>query len=179
MKWRGSRFRRTWWGCGVNAFDDSFTALIGNEGGYSNNPADPGGETMWGITARVARKHGYDGPMRDLPLDTAKAVAKAEYWDAVRGDELSPRLAFQLFDTCYNSGAGEAVMLLQRSLGVAADGRFGPATMAAIRAFPDEDKLIGRFDANRLLFLADLGTWPNFGRGWARRIANNLLRAMQ
>lgn len=162
----------------MSSFDDAFTALIGNEGGYSNNPADPGGETMWGITARVARKHGYLGDMHYLPQPTAMAIAKAEYWDAVRGDELSPRLAFQLFDTCYNSGAEEAVMLLQRSLGIAADGRFGPATMNAVKAFPDEDKLIGRLDAYRLLFMADLAGWPTFGKGWARRIANNLLRAM-
>jgi lysozyme family protein len=162
----------------VSTFDDAFTALIGNEGGYSNNSVDPGGETMWGITARVARKHGYVGAMRDLPLQTAKAIAKAEYWDTVRGDELSPVLAFQLFDTCYNSGAGEAVMLLQRSLGVTADGSFGPATMSAVKAFPDEYKLVGRLDAYRLLFMADLAGWPTFGKGWARRIANNLLRAM-
>ena len=57
----------------MNSFDDAFDALIGNEGGYSNNPKDPGGETMWGITARVARAAGYTGPMRDLPRDTAKA----------------------------------------------------------------------------------------------------------
>lgn len=162
----------------MSSFDDAFTALIGNEGGYSNNPADPGGETMWGITARVARKHGYQGDMHYLPQPTAMAIAKAEYWDAVRGDELSPRLAFQLFDTCYNSGAEEAVTLLQRSLGITADGRFGPATMNAVKAFPDEDKLIGRLDAYRLLFMADLSGWPTFGKGWARRIANNLLRAM-
>lgn len=162
----------------MSAFDGAFVALIGNEGGYSNNPADPGGETMWGITARVARRHGYEGAMRDLPQATAKQIAKAEYWDAVRGDELSPRLAFELFDGAYNSGPPQAVKWLQRALGIAVDGAFGPATMAAIAAFPSEDKLIGRLDAYRLLFLADLGTWPSFGRGWTRRIANNLLRAM-
>lgn len=162
----------------MSAFDGAFTALIGNEGGYAYNPADPGGETMWGVTARVARKHGYTGAMKDLPLATAKQIAKAEYWDAVRGDELSPALAFQLLDAAYNSGPPQAVKWLQHALGVGVDGAFGPATMAAIAAFPDEDKLIGRLDAYRLLFLADLGTWPSFGRGWARRIANNLLRAM-
>ncbi|HIA2409759.1 TPA: glycosyl hydrolase 108 family protein, partial [Burkholderia contaminans] len=36
----------------MSSFDDAFEALMGNEGGYSNSPADPGGETMWGITAR-------------------------------------------------------------------------------------------------------------------------------
>ena len=48
------------------------------EGGYSNrNPEDdPGGETMWGVTARVAREDGYTGPMRDLPLERAKSIAR-------------------------------------------------------------------------------------------------------
>ena len=49
-------------------FDDAFTALELIEGGYSNDPQDPGGETMYGITARLARAYGYTGAMRDLPL---------------------------------------------------------------------------------------------------------------
>lgn len=162
----------------MSAFDDAFAALIANEGGYANNPADPGGETMWGITARVARKHGYTGAMRGLPLGVARAIAKAEYWDAVRGDELEPELAFQLFDAAYNSGPPQAVKWLQRAAGVAADGAFGPATMVAVRAAPT-GALIARFNGHRLAFLADLSTWPGFGRGWARRIANNLQRVAQ
>ena len=159
----------------MSAFDDAFAGLIDNEGGYSNNPADPGGETMWGITARVARKHGYTGPMRELPLAVARAIAKAEYWDAVRGDELPPALAFHVFDASYNSGPEQAVKWLQRAAGVAADGNFGPVTMKAVLAV-DLEGLIARFDGLRLLFLADLETWPSFGRGWARRIGKNLLR---
>mgnify|MGYP002715655281 FL=1 len=57
-------------------FDKAFDILMVHEGGYSNNPRDPGGETMWGITSQVARKHGYMGPMRDLPLTEAKRIAK-------------------------------------------------------------------------------------------------------
>src|SRR6266478_2656628 len=62
-------------------FDSAFAALIGNEGGYVFDPRDPGGETMYGITSRVAAKHGYAGAMRDLPLELAKSIAKTEYWD--------------------------------------------------------------------------------------------------
>jgi len=143
-------------------FDDAFTALIGNEGGYSNNPADPGGETMYGVTKRVALKHGYTGAMRDLPLDLAKSIAKAEYWDPVGGDELPDKLDFQVFDASYNSGPERA----EHWLGLAQQ----PAT-------DDPEKLIMRFDARRLLFLDSLPTWPSFGRGWCTRIADNLLRA--
>ena len=61
-------------------FNEAFDALIGNEGGYSNNAADPGGETMWGITKRVAVASGYMGQMKDLPRETAKQIAKKNYW---------------------------------------------------------------------------------------------------
>lgn len=79
-------------------FDQAFEALIGHEGGYSNNPSDPGGETMFGITARVARQAGYHGAMRSLPLVTAKQIAKNQYWDAVRADELPAQVRFDVFD---------------------------------------------------------------------------------
>lgn len=159
----------------MSVFTDAFTMLLGNEGGYSNNPADPGGETMYGITARVARAHGYEGPMRNLPLLNAQSIAKTEYWDCCRCDELPPAVAFQVFDACYNSGYERAAQWLQQAAGVYVDNHIGPLTVQAVQR-ADPDKIIMRFDAYRLDFLASLNTWPNFGKGWARRIANNLLK---
>src|SRR3546814_14165144 len=52
---------------------------IGKEGRYSNHPADRGGETMWGITERVARRHGYTRPMRSLPRAKAVAIYRQAY----------------------------------------------------------------------------------------------------
>jgi lysozyme family protein len=69
-------------------FDDAFDALLGVEGGYSNSPSDPGGETMWGITRRVALREGYSGDMHLLPRETAKAIYRRRYWDAVMADRL-------------------------------------------------------------------------------------------
>ncbi|MFC4526397.1 hypothetical protein ISN76_13005 [Dyella halodurans] len=155
-------------------FDHAFAALLGNEGGYSNNPADPGGETMWGVTARVARAHGYAGQMKDLPLSFGRAIAKAEYWDVIHGDDLPEEIAFQAFDAAYNGG--HPVQWLQQAASVTVDGNFGPVTLAAVLA-ADPDKIVMRFDAYRLKYMKDLPTWPNFSRGWADRIANNLLRA--
>lgn len=157
-------------------FDRAFSALVENEGGYSNNPADPGGETMWGITQRVARSHGYAGSMRELPLSIARAIAKAEYWDPVKGDQLPEPLGFQVFDGAYNSGVAQASKWLQQAAGVTADGVIGPATLAAVAAAPALS-LVAKYNAARLLFLAKLPTWPSFGKGWANRIANNLQRA--
>lgn len=67
---------------------------------------------------------------------------------------------------------------LQEAAGVTADGVIGAVTLTTLAA-ADPDKIIMRFDAARLKYLAALGTWPSFGRGWVIRIANNLVRATQ
>jgi lysozyme family protein len=157
----------------MSAFDDAFTALIGNEGGYVNNPADPGGETMWGITKRVAEANGYTDPMIGLSLDTAKQIAKSQYWDKYYCDQFDPRIGFQVFDAAYNGGRPAA--WLQTAAGVRADGIIGPVTIAAVQAL-DARQIVMRFLAYRLQYLGNLSTWHTFGHGWATRIANNLLK---
>ena len=158
------------------SFDQAFQALLGNEGGFVDNPADPGGATRYGITERVARRHGYAGDMRELPLDLAKSIAKAEYWDPINCDELPEEVAFQVFDAYYNGG--HAAQWLQQAAAVDVDGKIGPLTIAAVKA-ADPDKIVMRFDALRLKYLGSLSIWPTFGHGWANRIADNLLRAAQ
>jgi len=143
-------------------FDSSFDQLMGSEGGFVDNPSDPGGATRYGITERTARANGYTGDMRDFPIELAKTIAKKEYWDAVGCDTLPDKLDFQVFDCAYNSGPERAAELLGKALQPATD---------------DTEKVIMRFDSYRLLFLDSLHTWPTFGRGWCRRIAENLLRA--
>lgn len=157
-------------------FDQAFERLIGHEGSYSNHPSDPGGETMYGITLRVAREHGYQGKMIDLPLSEAKRIAKIAYWDAVKADQLPDAVRFDVFDAAYNSGVGQSVKWLQRAAGVQADGVIGPATLTACQAIGGE-RLMARFNGHRLDFLTDLKTWGSFGRGWSKRVAANLKEA--
>lgn len=152
-------------------FDQAFDRLIRHEGGFVDHPADPGGATKWGVTQRVARDHGYTGDMRELPIDEAKRIARAAYWDAVRADSLPPRVRYVVFDGAYHSGVRQSARWLQRALGVAEDGIIGPVTIAAARA-ADEHALMNRVLAQRLRFLTALGNWPSFSRGWARRIAD-------
>lgn len=160
----------------MSSYDEAFDALMNIEKGYSNNPADPGGETMWGITERVARAHGYTGSMRMLPRVTAKDIAKKAYWDVARCDELPPAIAFDVFDTIYNGG--RAVKWLQLAVGASPDGVIGPATIAAANtANPDRTRLI--FNSYRLGYYADLDGFTTFGRGWTRRIASNLMKGGQ
>lgn len=156
-------------------FDQAFDRLLGHEGGYSNHPEDPGGETMWGITVAVARAFGYRGAMRDLPRDTAKAIYRRSYWDAVKAEQLPASVRFDVFDAAVNSGPAQAAKWLQRAVGVPADGAIGPQTLGATaKAGP---MLVAHYNGVRLQFMTELKTWPSFGKGWARRIASNLQRA--
>ncbi len=124
------------------------------EGGYVDHPSDPGGRTNHGITERVARAHGFKGDMRDLSAVKAEEIAKREYWDVIRLDEistLSDAIAQELFDTNLNmwadkAGGRAAIYFLQRQLNalnsqqrhypdVVVDGRIGEKTIAALREF--------------------------------------------
>lgn len=106
----------------MSYFENFFDRLMKHEGGYVNHPRDPGGETMWGVTKRVAQAHGYFGPMRQLPKETAKRITEQSYYKAVKGDQLDRLIAWQLTDAAYNHGNRQAVKFLQRAVGVSADG---------------------------------------------------------
>lgn len=155
------------------SFDQAFEIIIdpSHEGDYSNNPMDPGGATRYGCTERVARARGYAGDMRDLPLSFAKAVAKTDYWDKYQCDQFAPAIGFAVFDCAYNGG--NPAEWLQQAACVKVDGVIGAQTIAALRA-ADPMKIVMRFTALRLSYMADLKVWPVFGRGWCKRIANNL-----
>ena len=156
-----------------NTMTDNFTTAInrvlGNEGGYANNPADPGGETQWGISRRSYPNLDIQGLTREM----AVALYRRDFWDRANLDALPLGLASQLLDFAVNSGTATATRALQRAVGVADDGVVGPHTQAAIAAMPAHD-LVMRFLAERLLFMTGLKAWGDFGRGWARRIANQL-----
>lgn len=124
-------------------------ATIGKEGGYSNHPADRGGPTRWGITQAVAHRNGYRGDMYALPRETAIAIYRAEYFEKpgfVGVAALSPAIAEELFDTGVNMGPAIPSMMLQRCLNalnrggtdypdLLVDGKIGPGTIAALRAY--------------------------------------------
>lgn len=157
-------------------FDEAFHRLLGHEGFYSNDPHDPGGETCWGVTVSVARANGYAGPMEAMPSAVAKGIYRAQYWDAIAADHLPEGIRFDVFDAAVNSGLRAAALWLQRASGAVADGKIGPKTLAAA-ASADPARLLALFNGHRLLAMTDMRGWPSFSRGWARRIARNLLEA--
>lgn len=155
-------------------FDLAFDRLIGNEGGYVNNPGDPGGETNFGIS-----KRSYPTvDIASLTRDQAKVIYFRDFWQRGQMDQYDPAIAFQVFDIAVNSGIETAIRMLQRAAGVADDGHVGPITIAAIKSRSVTD-VIMLLTAERLIFWCKLSTWPTFGKGWARRAADNLRYAAQ
>lgn len=157
----------------MSIYDMIFDRLMDHEGGYVNHPSDPGGETMYGVTKRVAQAHGYWGDMRRLPKSLAKKITEQSYYKAVKGDQLDRLIAWQLTDAAYNHGKRQAVKFLQRAVGASDDGLIGPRTLAAVAAM-DKNDVVLLFNAERIEFYTRLRTWQTFGRGWARRVAGNL-----
>ena len=157
----------------MSDFDKAFELLIGNEGGYVNNPADPGGETNWGITRAVAIDNGYTGNMKSMPKETAKQIYKKMYWEKLQCDQLSFVVAFQLFDAGVNHGNSQAVKFLQRALSVVDDGVIGAKTIATTNSL-DDLQIVMLFNAERIEFYSSLKTFSTFGKGWVRRVASNL-----
>jgi lysozyme family protein len=153
----------------ADRFADFINRILSHEGGYVNDPRDPGGETQWGISKRTYPTVN----IKTLTRDQAIALYKRDFWDASKASSLPPSVGFQLLDAAVNSGIGQATRWLQRAARVADDGRIGPATLAAIKA-ADPNDLVLRFLAERLEFMTGLKTWTTFGKGWARRIAQNL-----
>ena len=154
----------------MSEFKDAFEILIGHEGGHVDHPDDPGGETKFGISKRAYPEINIAG----LTVDGAKAIYKKDYWDCVRADELPTPLRFLLFDGAVNAGVAQSIKWLQRAVGVRDDGVIGPVTMVAIKSIGSH-KIASNFLGQRLKHMTDLKQWDQFGRGWSRRIASNLM----
>ena len=151
-------------------FDEAFTRLLGHEGGYTVGVGDPGGETNWGISKRSYPQV----DIKALTMDGAKAIYRRDFWDASRCEELPDDLRFSVFDAAVNSGVKTAIKWLQATVGTTEDGILGPVTLKAVEDCPN---VLAKYSGKRLAFMAQLPHWPRFGRGWATRIAQNLMEA--
>ena len=154
------------------SFERAFDMVIGHEGGFVDDPRDPGGATKFGISQRQY-------PLEDIPnltLDRAKAIYQRDYWQAIRGDELPPAVGLCMFDFGVNSGVTQAIRTLQKVLDVPVDGDIGPVTLTALKAHGAR-QLVVDIQAERLLFLTRLTTFDTFGRGWTRRAIDTAIEA--
>lgn len=150
----------------MTAFDEAFRIVVGHEGGYVDDPKDPGGRTKYGISQRA--HPGVD--IAALTLEGAKRIYRESYWDRAHCHIMDPGLALIVFDAAVNNGVGQAARWLQAALGVTVDGVIGPATRAAF-ASANAEEVLTELHASRIYMMAGLSTWKNFGRGWSRRLA--------
>lgn len=161
-------------------FDRCLAEVLRHEGGWADNPLDPGGATMKGVTLATYRawkgRAVTKAQLRAIPDADLRAIYRQNYWDAVAGDGLPAGLDLVAFDAAVNSGPSRGAKWLQTALGVSADGKIGPDTLAAAqKAHPEA--VIDRAIAARVAFLRtakhqDTGAllWPTFGKGWTSRV---------
>lgn len=156
-------------------FARALPLVLKHEGGYVDDPRDPGGATNKGVTIATFRRYvKADGTKADLRAITDKQVATVyyrHYWSAVNAQALPSGLDYAVFDFAVNSGPRRAAEFLQRVLGVADDGRVGPKTIEAAEK-ADARAVIKTLCANRMAFLQRLKHWPTFKNGWTRRVAD-------
>ena len=152
------------------SFDRAVEMVLKHEGGYVNDPKDPGGETRFGISKRAYP----DVDILRLTEDEAKTIYRRDYWDKLRTDEIPEELAICVFDAAVNMGRDRAVRLLQRACGVAQDGVMGGNTIAAANRLVDP---VVRFSAERIIAYTGIRGFDTFGKGWLRRTVAVALEA--
>lgn len=146
-------------------FDQAFAKVIGHEGGYVNDPKDPGGETKFGVSKRAYPKE----DIANLTLERAKEIYKEDYWDKCKADHLPNEIKYAHFDMGVNAGLRTAAKNLQRAAGVAVDGAIGPMTIQAAMKVTIAEYIMHRaFHYMRIT--AKNHDLAKYGNGWANRI---------
>lgn len=151
-----------------------------DEGGYSNEPHDPGGPTKFGIDFRDY--HAYIDPkgtaedVKNLTLDQAFKIYEDRYWNPCSCNLLPVGVDYFTFDSALLSGVGAAIRWLQRAVGAEPDGKIGPKTMAKV-AEADPLSVLTKMEAYRRARLHTLANWSVYGRGWTNRVNKATARA--
>lgn len=139
----------------MSFFDTAFGIVVGIEAGYVNDPQDPGGETKYGITKRQYP----DLDIKGLTLEQAKSIYLRDYWNTHQLDTLENGKALLVFDCAINGGNHQRWYSMYGGY--------------------DLEPFIEAFQAERILYMASLPGWQNFGRGWSRRVVMISLKASQ
>lgn len=162
-------------------FDDVFERLLGHEGVFQNDRNDRGNWTtgVIGQGQLKGTKYGISAmtypneDIRNLMKNRAKFLYKRDFWERVGADKLHIAVGFQLMDAAINHGTGNAIRMMQRAVDVADDGVFGPVTRKGVEDTGIDDTL-KLFNAERIEFFTKISTFSRYGKGWMRRVANNL-----
>lgn len=151
-----------------------FAFTYKQEGGYGDDPYDPGGATNLGIIQteydRYRQAKGLAvQSVKHITRDEADEIYTKSYWNKIDGDDLPPGIDLVIYDYAVNSGPYRAIRYAQMCVKVDVDGVMGPITLAALSS-ADPKVFIDLYDAKRLSFLQGLSIWWRFGKGWGRRV---------
>ena len=166
-------------------FETILKRVVSHEGGFTDDKDDPGNWTggKVGVGTLKGSKYGISAAsypeldIRNLSWNHAKEI----YWQWYRDCKLYNYRAvmqYQLFDSAFNHGITRTNKLLQATVGATQDGIVGKNTLAAVAAVSDED-IVLLFLATRLQFFTDINHFTKYGRGWSRRVAQNLRYAAE
>ena len=158
-------------------FSDSLPWILGHEGGWSHDPADPGGATNFGITLAEAERHGVadEDALRAISPEKVAAIYEADYWKF--SGLVSQDIATKVFDMCVNLGPHAAIHIVQEAVNamgadLAEDGHWGPKTEAAVNAAPHGrlmDLLCQELADYYLDIVSRRPESSRFLKGWLRR----------
>jgi len=156
-------------------YESALAHVLKSEGLWSDNPADPGGATMKGITFAVFKDwkrnpHLTKDDLKNISDQDVYDLYKQLYWDKVHGDDLPAGVDYAAFDAAVNMGVGRASKLLQEAVGVTADGVVGSGTLQAIQK-ANTRSILENFAAEKTAFYKSLSTFDTFGKGWLNRVA--------
>ena len=169
-------------------FERALAHVLEMEGGYDDDPYDPGGPTNQGITlAEYARDRGVEvtadtlatlkAELKIIPPATVRRIYCDRYWLPACCSDLPAPLAFFHFDAAVNQGVTGAARMLQQSVGADVDAEIGPLTVAAAAAQP-VPLTLARYGELRRAHYRSLGHFWRFGKGWLRRVDLTLERAL-
>lgn len=146
-------------------FDEAVEYILQFEGGYVNDPNDPGGETRYGISKRAFPNL----DIKSLTLMQAKEVYRIHYWVACQCDLLPPYLRLMVFDCAVNQGSLKAARILQEAVKVFIDGNIGPITLREAKNSDPQDTLSYYAMRRHLDYTKNL-RWDLYGKGWSKRL---------
>jgi lysozyme family protein len=160
--------------------------IFAAEGGYVDNPLDPGGATNMGITLDVltAWRHSAvsKADVQALTKDEATAIYHANYWNVLRCSGLPGGIDLMAFDAGVNMGNGRSAKFVQTAVGAAVDGAIGPNTLAAVSAAvaaKGAAAIINALADARNAYYHTLATFDIFGAGWLARVSKAQALALQ
>lgn len=171
----------------MSTFEDAIPIILAHEGGWVSNPADPGGETNYGISTLIIEREGITnedlglppgrepGWLKALSVDAAKSIYKRLFWDKYGYGQIEDqKAATKVFDCSVNCGPGRAHVFAQDVAGVHVDGILGPVSYAAINAI-EPQSFVNAFGAEMASYYNNLvakkPTLAIFLRNWLRRAA--------